>query len=260
MLINELFENPKRQLTEDQEKELDAFFESLTFEEGISFISEVAMLSELNPFEIGARKTSHTPKPPSAAGPGDETGKDVSVVGSGVADVLSGGSASANVAAARALKPKLMKPRGDSMIKKFINQTGDPNTPKELKKQIKTQTKAVAVDASRDANKAGKFRHFMGSNAEQKAAARNTAHKDALEKIEKYNKTNPAKKITDKQAGKIAKKAGSLAARIAARHGAATLMGGGVLSLATNLAALGWDAYDIWQWYKKNKHNNIKAI
>ncbi len=258
MLINELFENSKRQLTEDQSKELDAFFESLTFEERISFISEVAILSELNPFEIGARKTSHTPKP------GDETGKDVSVVGSGIEKIASGGSAAANVAAGRAaaqtLRQKALKPRADKMARKFINQPGSGaigQTPRDVKKQLKVQTKAIAMDAARNPDPDNKSRI---SNKNVKAGAKQAAQRAAQEKIDAHNKANPGNKISDKKAGKMIKKAGKLASRIAARHAAATLMGGGVLSIATNLAALGWDAYDIWQWYKKNKHNNIKAI
>lgn len=239
MLLEELFNNDAKVLE---------VLNKLTPEDIGEYVAESLLLAETNPFAMKAPERKKYTGDSSAA---DDSGSDEpSAIDTAVALAP---DKTAGLVAARAARLGAQKYNAKKWLDKSTSSSA-PTSEKELKKQVKIDAKATGADIAKDAkDKTSNIRKDISKKNAIAAApekAESSAKSAARKKIDDFNKANPAKKITGKEAEKIVKKAGSLATKIAARHGAATLMGGGVLSAFTNLAALGWDAYDIYNWYK----------
>jgi hypothetical protein len=253
MLLEELFNNDAKVLE---------VLSKLTPEDIGEYVAESVLLEELCQegfSDLNLFKGGRTVQGDDSASKGDSAGDSaLATAGDLAKTIATGGSATANLAAARAARLGYQKNRGKTWLDKSTSSSA-PTSEKELKKQVKIDAKATGADIAKDAkDKTSNVRKDISKKNAIKSAsgdAERSARSAARKKIDDFNKANPAKKITGKEAEKIVKKAGSLATKIAARHGAATLLGGGItpLSWLLNIGALGWDAYDIANWYLNNK-------
>ena len=246
MLLEELFNNDAKVLE---------VLNKLTPEDIGEYVAESLLLAETNPFAMKAPERKKYTGDSSAA---DDSGSDEpSAIAAGAKDIATGGSAIANLTAARAARLGYQKNRASKWLDKSTSSSA-PTSEKELKKQVKIDAKAAGADIAKDAkDKTPNIRKDISKKNAIAAAPRDAesiAKSAAQKKIDDFNKANPSKALDKKAQEKLIKKAGTIGSKIAARHAAATLLGGGTpLSLLLNAGALGLDLWDIRNWYLNKK-------
>lgn len=249
MLLEELFNNDAKVLE---------VLSKLTPEDIGEYVAESVLLEELCQegfSDLNLFKGGRTVQGDASASKGDSAGD--SALGDLAKTIATGGSATANLAAARAARKGWQNARG----KRWLNKSTSSSPPKnksQLNRQVKIDAKAAGADMAKDAkDKNSKVRKDISKKNAIKAApsnAESSAKSAAQKKIDDFNKANPSKALDKKAQEKLINKAGKIGSKIAARHAAATLLGGGTpISLLLNLGALGWDAYDLANWYLNKK-------
>jgi hypothetical protein len=253
MLLEELFNNDAKVLE---------VLSKLTPEDIGEYVAESVLLEELCQegfSDPNLFKGGRTVQGDDSASKGDSAGDSaLATAGDLAKTIATGGSATANLAAARAAKKVLQKTRAKRWLNKSTSSSTPPTNRTKLKKQVKIDAKAIGSDAGADAkDKNSKVRKDNNKKNAIKSApgdAERRARESARKTIADYNKANPNKQLGKKTQEKLIDKAGKIGSRIAARHATATLLGAGTpISWLLNLGALGWDAYDIAKWYLNNK-------
>ena len=233
MLLEELFNDNDTKMLEVLNK--------LTPEDIGDYVFESFILVETNPFHLHPEKRS-----------GEGEGEDESGI---LANVPGGMPAATSAVLAYRAANKMRRAAGHALNQKraqLVNKT-TPSTKRGVLKKAKLNAKAIGSEVGQNA-KSNKLR-TRGSITAAQADAAKRAQANVDDNVKDWNKKYPDNKFDPEKVKPAKKKAANIASKIAARHAAATLLGGGFLSWATNAAALGWDVWDIYNWYQ-DKNNS----